>query len=36
MSELKPTWGELVFFFVACVGLMVVAKLDNVRRALGL
>ena len=36
MNYDKPTWGELAFFFVACVGLIVVAKLDSVRRSLGL
>lgn len=35
MSEQKPTLGELAFFFMACAALIVVAKLDSVRRALG-
>lgn len=32
----KPSWGELAFFFVAACALIVVAKLDSARRALGL
>lgn len=36
MDNGTPTWGELAFFFVACCGLVIVAKLDSVRRALGL
>lgn len=35
MSNDKPTLGELAFFFAACCALIVVAKLDSVRRALG-
>ena len=36
MDNGKPTWGELAFFFVACCALIVAAKLDSARRALGL
>jgi len=36
MDNGKPTWGEWAFFFVACCGLVIVAKLDGIRKALGL
>jgi len=36
MDSEKPTWGELAFFFAACCALIVLAKLDSARRALGL
>lgn len=32
----KPTFGELAFFFAACCALIVLSKLDRVRRSLGL
>lgn len=31
----KPGAGELLFFFAACAALWLVAKLDNVRKAVG-